>query len=336
MKFAVLKSFVFILSFILPEILFAQHTPFTTDGYDNYMTEVKQWNKLLESVPKLNITTSAGLAQIRFAWGAASGKTILKPTDRFVQGNGGNIRIRIFRPENPRAVVLDIHGGGWLAGRPENNDSLNDVMARYCNVAVVSVDYRLAPENPFESLVDDCDTIAAWLLKNAKNEFGTDKLILTGLSAGANLAVHTLLDIRDKMHGSNEVIGINLFYGAFDLGGSPSRRMATSNTLIIDSAIMSQINRLVFKNKNPEEMRNAYYSPLYANLKGLPPAFFSVGTNDPLLDDNIFMADRWQAAGNQVTLYVYPECPHAFNKFPTQIAKLANQRVNDWINGLLK
>ena len=112
--------------------------------------------------------------------------------------------------------------------------------------------------------------------------------------------------------------------------------MIKPNTLIIDSAIMSQINQIVFKNKSLEELHSTYYSPLYADLKGLPPAFFSVGTNDPLLDDNIFMADRWEAAGNQATLYVYPECPHAFNIFPTQIAKLANQRVIDWINALLK
>src|ERR1017187_5878817 len=119
MKSSVLKSFVSILCFILPGILIAQPSPFTTDGYDSYMGEVKQWNKVLESIPKFDITSPAGLAQIRFVWGAASGKSILKPTDRFIPGNGSNIRIRIFRPENPRAVVFDIHGGGWVAGRPE-------------------------------------------------------------------------------------------------------------------------------------------------------------------------------------------------------------------------
>jgi acetyl esterase/lipase len=336
MRFLVLKMSGFILSFLLPAVLIAQHEPFTTNGYDSYMPEVRRWNKILTIFPKLDITTPKGLAHARIVYGPPGGKTILKPQDRFIHGEGGNIRIRIFRPESIRAVVFDIHGGGYFAGRPESTDLLNDVMARFCSVAVVSIEYRLAPENPFEAEVEDCDTVVAWLLQNAKNEFGTDKLILTGFSAGANLAAHTLLDIRDKMHGINRVIGINFFYGMFDESGTPSLRMANSHSLIIDSAIINQIGRIVFKGKSAEELRSAYYSPLYADLKGLPPAFFSVGTIDPLMDDNTFMANRWEAAGNQATLYVYPECPHGFNLFPSQIAKLGNQRVNDWINGLLK
>jgi acetyl esterase len=336
MKFFLIKIAGLIISFLSPAFLLAQHTPFTTDGYESYMPEVRQLNQFMAIWPKPVITTPEGLAKARILWGPPGGKTILKPQDRFIHGEGGRIRIRIFRPDKIRAVIFDIHGGGFFAGRPESTDSLNDIMARYCSVAVVSIDYRLSPENPFEAGVADCDTVAAWLLQNAKNEFGTDKLILTGFSAGANLAAHTLLDIREKMHGINRVIGINFLYGVFDLSRTPSARMATSHTLIIDSAILSQINLVVFKGKTSEELRSAYYSPLYADLKGLPPAFFTVGTLDPLIDDNTFMANRWEAAGNQATLYVYPECPHAFNLFPSQIAKLGNQRVNDWINGLLK
>jgi acetyl esterase len=336
MKSLILKMYGFIFSFLLPALLFAQHEPFTIDGYESYMPEVRQLNQFMATWRGLIITTQEGLAQARILWGPPGGKTILKPKDRFIHGEGGNIRMRIFRPDKIRAVVFDIHGGGFFAGRPESADSLNDIMARYCSVAIVSIDYRLAPENPFEAEVEDCDAVAAWLLQNAKNEFGTDKLILTGSSAGANLAAHTLLDIRDKMHGINRVIGINFLYGVFDLSRTPSARMAGAHTLILDSSIINQMVRIVFKGKSTEELRSAYYSPLYADLKGLPPAFFSVGTIDPLMDDNTFMANRWEAAGNQTTLYVYPECPHAFNLFPTQIAKIGNQRVNDWINGLLK
>jgi len=314
----------------------AQHEPFTTNGYDSYMPEVKQWNQIIATFPPLDITTPKGLAQARFILGQPGGKTILKPQDRFVHGKGGNIRIRIFRPDSIRAVVLDIHLGGYVGGSPQQNDSSNDVTARYCRVAVVSVDYRLAPENSFEAEVEDCDSVAAWLLQNAKKEFGADKLIFSGRSAGSTLAALTLLDIRDKMHGINRVIGIIFFYGLFDLSKTPSSRMANAHTLILDSALIGQIYRVVFKGMSAEELRSANYSPLYADLKGLPSAFFSVGTIDPLMDDNTFMANRWEAAGNQTSLYVYPDCPHAFSIFPTQIAKLANLRVNDWINGLLK
>ena len=323
-------------SLLLSASLIAQHAPFSTDGYDSYMPEIRLWNKIMLAYPRLDITTAKGLAQARVVWGQAGGKSILKPQDRFIKGKGSNIRIRIFRPDSIRAVVLDIHGGGGIAGRPENSDSLNGEMARFCRVAVVSVDYRLAPENPFEAEVEDCDAIAAWLIQNETNEFGTDKLIFSGLSAGATLGALTLLDVRAKMHSIGRVIGINFFYGAFDLSRTPSCRMAGSHSLIIDSVILSQLREVVFPGKSAEELRSASYSPLYADLKGLPPALFSVGSNDPMIDDNTFMANRWEASGNQTTLYVYPECPHAFSLFPTQVAKLANHRVIDWINGLLK
>lgn len=320
---------------LVPATLIAQHRPYSTEGYGSYMAEIRQWNTLLAAVyPKLDMSTPQGLVRARAIWGPPGGKTVLKPQDRYLPGQGGKIRIRIFRPDSVRAVVLDIHGGGYVAGRPESEDSLNDVMARYCRVAVVSVDYRLAPENPFESELEDCDSVAHWVLANEKIEFGTDKMLLSGFSAGATLAALTLLDIRDKMGGMSQVIGVNFFYGGFSNLGTPSMRMANSHTLIIDSSLLSQIKQIVFHGMSDEQLMG--YSPLYANLKGLPPAMFSVGTKDPLIDDNTFMASRWQSAGNPVTLYVYPECPHAFNFFPTQIAKLANQRVNDWVNGLLK
>src|SRR5450432_65915 len=336
MKSLVFKMYGFIFPFLLPALLIAQHEPFTTNGYDSYMPEVKKWNQIFATFPPMDISTPKGLAQNRFFFSQPGGKTILKPQDRFIHGKVGNIRIRIFRPDTIRAVVLDIHGGAFVSGSPQQNDSSNDVTARYCRVAVVSVDYRLAPENSIEAEVEDCDSVAAWLLQNAKKEFGADKLIFSCGSAGSTLAALTLLDIRDKMHGISQVIGISFFYGLFDLSKTPSFRMANANTLILDSAYISQMYSVVFKGMSAEELRSANYSALYADLKGLPPAFFSVGTIDPLMDDNTFMANRWEAAGNKTSLYVYPDCPHAFNGFPTQIAKLANLRVNDWINGLLK
>lgn len=315
--------------------LFAQQMAFMVGNYDAYLPEIKKMNQQIAFF-HADVSTPAGLAYVRKIFGPPGGKTILKPQDRFVNGSKGNIRIRIIRPDIIKAVVYDFHGGAWIAGKPESNDSLNDVLARYCNVAVVSVDFHLAPENPYDLQIQDCDSVAAWLLKNSYSEFGTNKLILSGSGSGAQLAAHTLLDIRDKFNSINQVIGINLFYGAFDLSGTPSVRQVKRNSLVLDSAFIAELGIMVFPGKSREELRSPYYSPLYADLRGLPPALFSVGTLDPLLDDTMFMSDRWEAAGNLTTLFVYPECPNAFNYFATQIAKLANQREGDWINSLLK
>ena len=75
---------------------------------------------------------------------------------------------------------------------------------------------------------------------------------------------------------------------------------------------------------------------LYADLKNLPPALFTVGTADPLIDDTYFMEARWRLAGNKTFLAVYPECSHAFNFFPTRIAAVANGRMYAWITELCK
>jgi acetyl esterase/lipase len=72
------------------------------------------------------------------------------------------------------------------------------------------------------------------------------------------------------------------------------------------------------------QRRDPAISPLYADLSGLPPALFTIGTADPLLDDTLFMAARWEAAGNEADLRVYADCIHAFNAFPIGIADAAN------------
>jgi acetyl esterase/lipase len=328
-----LLSGVFLIAF-LPSPAQSQERPFTTENVEPFLPEVRQANKQIAFFHP-DMSTPAGLSMVRAVFGAPGGKTILQPQDKFIHGEGGKIRIRIFRPDTIRAVLFDIHGGGLVAGRPESTDSLNDAIARYCKVAVVSIDYRLAPENAFPAALLDCDSLAVWLLRNAQIEFGTNKLILSGYSAGAYLAALTLLDIRDKFHGIDKVIGINFLYGVFDLSGTPSARQVGRNSLIIDSAFMNQDRQAVFPGKSAEDLRSPSYSPLYANLKGLPSALFSVGTLDPLIDDTNFMSDRWEAAGNSANLYVYPECPHGFNLQKTQLARLANKRVGDWINGIL-
>ena len=82
-----------------------------------------------------------------------------------------------------------------------------------------------------------------------------------------------------------------------------------------------------------EERRAPEISPLYADLSGLPPALFTVGALDPLIDDSLFMAARWEAAGNEATLRVYPESVHGFIRFPTAITMLAVDSMLEFLRG---
>ena len=94
---------------------------------------------------------------------------------------------------------------------------------------------------------------------------------------------------------------------------------------------MDETFALVFPKWTTNQLRQPQFSPLYADLKNLPPALFTIGTADPLIDDTYFMEARWRLAGNKTFLAVYPECSHAFNFFPTRMAAVANGRMYKWI-----
>lgn len=302
-----------------------------TEDFSKYLPEVREVNKVVSGFPELDISTIEKLLKFR-AMPSNPSKTTLTPQNKIM----GKVRVRIFRPDTIKAVVMEIHGGGWCLGTLEGNDKQNDELARTCQVAVVSIDYRLTPENAYPACVDDCETVLAYLLNNSKSEFGTDKIILTGESAGAHLAVTALLRLKNKQVNIKNVRGLNLFYGVYDISQTPSSRQITSNSIMLTKNVLAQFYSWAFPNKNSEQLRDPSFSPLYDNLQNLPPAFFSVGALDPLLDDSKFMASRWESAGNKAILTVYPECPHNFNRFNTQMANIANAKVYDWINSLIK
>jgi len=237
--------------------------------------------------------------------------------DRTITGPAGPIRLRTFTTEQPDGVLLHIHGGAWMAGSPEMMDQLHEILVDRCNVAVVSVDYRLAPEHPYPAGPDDCEAAACWLLEHAASEFGSDRLLIAGESAGAHLAAVTLLRMRDKHDAAGRFLGANLVFGAYDLSRTPSQRGVgiAPGTDILDGSGFAL--DLFLPEMSEEQRRAPDVSPLYADLSGLPPALFCVGTNDHLLDDTLFMAARWEVAGNRSELLVYPDTPHGCIALPS-------------------
>src|SRR6266542_3428808 len=193
---------------------------------------------------------------------------------------------------------------------------------------------RTTPTPPDTSIKPQLQPAVKWLVNNARKEFGTEKLFLSGASAGGHLAAVTTLYIRDSLHAIDKVRGVNLMYGCFDLSRTPSNRMAPDSTLMINKKILDYVWDLVFHGWSKEQLQNPHYSPLYADLKNLPPALFTIGTEDPFIDDTYFMEARWRLAGNKTFLAGYPESPHAFNRFPTKMAMVANLKINQWIIAL--
>ena len=274
----------------------------------------------LASVPSRGVDTSSLPLAERVAFfreAEFSSPPSAKAVDRTIDGPAGPLRLRTFPCEDAQAVLFHIHGGGWMAGAPESVDLLNEVLVDMLNIAVVSVDYRLAPEHPYPAAPDDCEAAACWLLEQAKDEFGADRFLIGGESAGAHLAAVTLLRMKNKHNAVDRFIGANLVFGAYDLSRTPSQRgigIQSENDILDGTEFPLDC---LLPGLSAEQRRDPDISPLYGDLSGMPPALFSVGTNDHLLDDTLFMAARWEMAGNRTTLLVYPDTPHANIALPS-------------------
>ncbi len=251
--------------------------------------------------------------------------------DRVVPGPGSGVPVRVFLPERDEGIYLHIHGGGWVLGRAHHQDQrLEAIAAR--NLAVVSTDYRLAPEYPYPAGPDDCEAVALWLAKQGGAEFGSERIVIGGESAGGHLPAVTLLRMRDR-HGYTGFAGANLVYGAHDLTMTPSVASWGPRNLVLSTPMIAWF---IEQFAGGRDLRDPDLSPLYAGLDGMPPALCSAGTLDPLLDDSLFMYRRWVAAGRQAVLAVYPGGVHGFNAFPTAMAARANARMEEFIAGAVQ
>jgi acetyl esterase/lipase len=299
--------------------------PFYDPALDALLEETRKLNAQIprESMPAVwtpaLIERARDLTQIMGGVFAAGDVTGFE--ERTIPGPGGPLRLRTCVPDTVRAVYLDIHGGGFFMGSAAMDDRPNAALARRAGVATVSVEYRLAPEHAYPAAPDDCEAAALWLLGNAKREFGTERLLIGGGSAGGNLAAVTLLRLRDRHGAAGRFLGANLVYGVYDLAGTPSQ--------LRDGP--PSYRDLYLPGWSPAQRRSPDVSPLHADLAGLPPALFTVGSADTLLDDSLFLAMRWRAAGNEAELAIYPESVHGFNVFPTAMARAANERIEAWL-----
>jgi acetyl esterase/lipase len=246
-----------------------------------------------------------------------------------IPGRSGEITLRILEAEEPRGAYLHLHGGGWTIGSADGQDVLLWEIAQATGLTAVSVEYRLAPEHPFPAAPDDCEDAALWLLENHSG-----RLAIGGESAGAHLAALTLLRLRDLRGISPRAFAAaNLVFGVYDLTGTPSHRLWGDRELLLSSPVMDWFADCFLPGMADDDRRAPLVSPLYAELHDLPPALFSCGTSDPLLDDSLFMEARWRQAGNETTLSLWPEGIHAFTAFPIEIGRRSRAEQLAFLGG---
>lgn len=269
-----------------------------------------------------------------------SGDTVYEPVHRIenieIQGRDQTkIPLRIYIPSDSKTLpaLVYFHRGGWVFGNINEADPVCRKLANHLACIVVSVDYRLAPENPFPKPLEDCYDATQWVYENI-SKFGgfNKKIVVCGESAGGNLATAVALIARDK------------------------KESFISAQLLICPVISSMINEAPYKNcadqyfltkdamqffwnmylQSPENYNKPYASPnLASDFKGLPPAVIITAEYDPLHDEAQNYANHLKTAGVSVLSKRFPKVIHGFIDLPIYDEKSKITWINE-IGKLLK
>jgi len=245
--------------------------------------------------------------------------------DRNIPGPDGSpeVGVRIYKPVDVSGSLpgmFFIHGGGMIMGSIEGENLKAAMLCETIQAVVVSVEYRLAPENPHPAPVQDCYEALVWMSKNATElGFDPDRLAIVGGSAGGGLAIATALMARDQEFPKL----------CFQMANYPmidDRNETPSSKEITDVGIWDREANLeawdwYLGGKPADE----YAAPARAkNLSDLPPTFIDVGEIDLFRDEDIEFATRLLQAGVTTELHVYPGAYHASEAFAPD-AELSKQ-----------
>lgn len=251
----------------------------------------------------------------RFVFGTADEETIIE--DRVISLDGIDIPIRLYRPpavRGPLPCVINFHGGGWVQGNIEQSEWAASRIAIRAGVVVISVDYRLAPEDLFPAGVDDCWAATRWVHDNAA-DLGIDpeQLSVMGDSAGGNLAAVVALLARDA--GSPPIRRQILIYPGVEMYDKWPSEIRNADAPVLTSHNMRAYSRVYLGAQFGTEDWRA--SPIRASSHtGVAPALIQTAEFDPLLDNGAHYAEALRADGVDVTYTEYPGLFHGFLSLP--------------------
>jgi acetyl esterase len=256
----------------------------------------------------------------------AEPEPVAEVRDETIRGPGSDIRVRIYRPDGDALPILAYaHGGGFVFCDLDSHDGLCRDLANRLPAVVVSVAYRLAPENPWPDAAEDVYTAAKWAVDNADTVGGdARRVVVGGDSAGGNLAAVTALMARDR--GGPPIAAQLLLYPViaadFD---NESYRLFGKGFYNPKPALQWYWDQYVPALTDRE---HPYASPLRANLAGLPPAIVVVAGHDPLRDEGIAYVHALEAAGVVTLRCSFEGGIHGFMTMPMlDIAQEARRRV---------
>jgi acetyl esterase/lipase len=274
---------------------------------------------------------SAQAARCEEAWTSADAK---RPA----------VRLCLYRPGFSVAdgqmlpAILYLHGGGFVLGRPEMADDYLANLATELNTVVVAPDYRLAPEHPFPTPLEDCYTALDWLVRQAR-ALGVDakKIAILGHSAGGGLAASLALLVRDREE--YQIAGLVMIYPMLDHRTGTSAAPSDNPTTGLLSW-SQEANHFCWQcmqgSYEVEEERAYLFSPAMApHLQGLPATFIGVGALDLFLDENVAFGLKLSRSGIATQMHVYPGVPHMFDQYPGEVTDQCKHDVERALARLL-
>ncbi|MFJ4655615.1 alpha/beta hydrolase [Nocardia sp. NPDC088792] len=248
--------------------------------------------------------------------------------------DGNKIPVSVYRPRGVQGTlpaVLHIHGGSFAFGASQPGQDRTAIeIAEVVGAVAVSVDYRLAPENPYPAGLEDCYTTLEWMVAHAAElDIDTDRIAVTGKSAGGGLTAALALLTRDRR-------GPAIAYQSLMIPTTDDRHDTESARAITDPRIL---NNTDMNETYRHYLRGTTDIPIYAgparatDLSGLPPAFVLVCDMDPLRDEALDYARRLMDAGIPVTVRNVPGAWHLFELHGPE-TKPARTMIRGWLTDL--
>ncbi len=212
---------------------------------------------------------------------------------------------------DPSEVIFYLHGGAYAIGSAELSVGLASDLARRANTRAVSIDYRLAPEDPYPAGLNDALAAYSALL----NTQSATKIVIAGESAGAGLAAATLLGIKNARLPMPAAALLMSPFADLTLSGPSMSSKATVDPALTPEGLRRRVADYCDGNDPSTEL----ISPIFGDLAGLPPLLIQTGSHEILLDDAIRLAAQAATADVEVTLEVIPGVPHVFQGFAAML-----------------
>lgn len=246
----------------------------------------------------------------------------VKVSEEQVEVSGGSITVRVHHPATATGsspAYVHLHGGGWFQGDLDVAEVEVGPVASDVDAVVIFVDYRLAPEHPFPTPVEDCIAAYRWVHEHAERlGIDTARVAVGGGSAGANLAAALCIAARDR----------GLSMPVLQLLEVPAMDLTLTSPSLRDPACASgfgvtgdEVDELVAMYvPDPDQRTNPLVSPLFGDLHGLPPAVIITGELDPVRDDGERYLAALHAAGVPATCFRILAQPHGGWIVPVSVA----------------